>query len=658
MITSCKRLRVSKKGFKERDDRKYTEINSIRCENDVMSVEKLSLNTNESLTKDYTSLEKLNKICIVNDEKYTLPVSEDLLTFALNDYFERQRCDDDENNKLYSLGKNYIPKNELASSTLFSEFDSKAYKNAFSVLHGDTILNQLLDLENNEEENVGIPYLRGSNLEGKKICYSFGTGLYYKVNENKNYFNLDMDIFSAMDCHKFASFSEELLCAAKNDNDYFNDYGETCHINYDKYFLCDKENIINDNESLCNKIIYDANSHNVLKNLTEDRDFINPSLEDKVNENTSNSEDWNHPLDLSFPRNSILSSLDDSYLNIDKIHTNDQIIINAEALSNQMSDETRDSDFELLKNLVSNKSNILHLRTDNGRVSDQVLENGDEEISSTKVTFTNKNTRNSLGKTATLKNRQMKLIKFEKGRNKISLDSNKENKHSNINNLSDSTINTSNDNLINYKRSNKKITPSRNIFQDSKFSIRNESKFQEPVYQDEKVLACELSEKLFETIKGLQRHVKVIHHKIKDNLCEYCEKSFGRVANLNRHMKTVHHKIKDNLCEYCEKSFGRVAHLNRHMKTVHHKIKDNLCEYCEKSFGRVADLNQHIKTVHHKIKDNLCEYCEKSFSRVADLNQHIKTVHQKIKDNLCEYCEKSFGQVSNLNRHIKVHHKI
>ena len=84
----------------------------------------------------------------------------------------------------------------------------------------------------------------------------------------------------------------------------------------------------------------------------------------------------------------------------------------------------------------------------------------------------------------------------------------------------------------------------------------------------------------------------------KLNKCESCGKSFSVISSLKKHIRQVHHRMKNHKCKNCDKSFQDLGQLNRHYNCVHEGQKSNKCEYCGKYFGQKSNLRTHIKRRH------------------------------------------------------------
>ena len=119
-----------------------------------------------------------------------------------------------------------------------------------------------------------------------------------------------------------------------------------------------------------------------------------------------------------------------------------------------------------------------------------------------------------------------------------------------------------------------------------------------------------------------------------------------------RRLKTCS-KCRDRFpCDKCDYKFPYKSALQRHINMVHDKIKDFECDKCKYKFSTNSDLQRHINMVHDKIKDFACDKCKHRCSDNGNLQRHIKAVHDKIRDFECPDCEYKCTTNGSLQRHI------
>ena len=109
--------------------------------------------------------------------------------------------------------------------------------------------------------------------------------------------------------------------------------------------------------------------------------------------------------------------------------------------------------------------------------------------------------------------------------------------------------------------------------------------------------ACNSCEKRFYERQKLSYHEEAVHIKSGKFRCSICLKNLGGRNHLNRHMKS-HLNIKDFVCFHCGRAFVQKIAMERHIDVVHNKMKLLSCHVCGKNFGQSGDRNRHIR-IHH-----------------------------------------------------------
>jgi hypothetical protein len=137
---------------------------------------------------------------------------------------------------------------------------------------------------------------------------------------------------------------------------------------------------------------------------------------------------------------------------------------------------------------------------------------------------------------------------------------------------------------------------------------------------------------------------------------EGCECKFRDNSALQRHIKLVHDKIKDFHCtiDNCDFKTGLKNTLKNHVMAVHDKIKNYVCSYenCNASFTMNTDLTKHVNNVHINMKKYKCEFCDYKSNNKCHVSQHIDMVHNNMKDYQCEDCGTEFSAKSSLIKHL------
>ena len=104
------------------------------------------------------------------------------------------------------------------------------------------------------------------------------------------------------------------------------------------------------------------------------------------------------------------------------------------------------------------------------------------------------------------------------------------------------------------------------------------------------------------TKKGLDKHIKQVHNKMKDYQCEQCSYVCSQKEDIDKHIKQVHSKIKDYQCEQCSYACSIKDDLDKHIRQVHNKLKGYQCEQYSYVCSQKEDLDKHIKQAHNKFK--------------------------------------------------------
>ena len=168
---------------------------------------------------------------------------------------------------------------------------------------------------------------------------------------------------------------------------------------------------------------------------------------------------------------------------------------------------------------------------------------------------------------------------------------------------------------------------------------------------------CNLCEKTFSYKKGLQKHVKYVHDKVKNFCCEICSKTFGRKEHLTRHFKDIHEEPEEgslHQCGQCASSFKKEQSLKLHIRFVHENERNFVCDTCAKAFSQKASLDRHIADVHEQSGSNACQFCEKRFYKIHALKIHERS-HTDEKPFACSFCDKKYHRSLDRDAHERKH---
>ena len=113
--------------------------------------------------------------------------------------------------------------------------------------------------------------------------------------------------------------------------------------------------------------------------------------------------------------------------------------------------------------------------------------------------------------------------------------------------------------------------------------------------------------------------------------CSRCKCNILLETYFSKNRKGQYNKTCDRCrirfkCPHCDHKCSENGNLQKHIKIVHDKIKDVKCPTCDYKCSITENLQQHIKAVHDKIKDFKCsiEGCDYRCSTNGNLQQHIK----------------------------------
>ena len=111
-------------------------------------------------------------------------------------------------------------------------------------------------------------------------------------------------------------------------------------------------------------------------------------------------------------------------------------------------------------------------------------------------------------------------------------------------------------------------------------------------------------------------------------ICEFCSKVY-RAKTLNKHIKKVHHgikDIKDSICDICGIAMTK-ANIKRHKEShIPQELRQVECDKCGYKFHSESVLKRHIDRVHNQLRTSVCQHCAKSFFDHHGLDKHIAHV--------------------------------
>ncbi|CAG9805431.1 unnamed protein product [Chironomus riparius] len=169
-------------------------------------------------------------------------------------------------------------------------------------------------------------------------------------------------------------------------------------------------------------------------------------------------------------------------------------------------------------------------------------------------------------------------------------------------------------------------------------------------------LPCSICGKILKSKGNLSTHEKT-HKKLTPDeywYCDLCGNKFKGRGEMSVHIKKRHlYKIRYP-CEICPgKSWRTLFQLHRHIKVIHHNIKEFKCEWCGKEFGEKNKLLCHTR-IHTGEKPFKCNWegCDREFTHQTDFRRH-RWGHSGVRPYKCEVpnCLKGFMKKSELLAH-------
>ena len=181
-------------------------------------------------------------------------------------------------------------------------------------------------------------------------------------------------------------------------------------------------------------------------------------------------------------------------------------------------------------------------------------------------------------------------------------------------------------------------------------------------HQRKEKVTCTFCKMTFLGKISLRTHTKRYHSDIKPVKrfqCNLCEFTTELKINLEYHKNNRHFKLSENKCDTCGRTFRMKTSLDRHIKVIHEKDKQNeiKCNSCEFSTIHRSSLNRHTKS-HHNPKDSIttkCHICNISLKTKSSLKMHLKRIHED-KSLTCTNCEYSTNFKAELLKHFQKKH--
>ncbi|KAJ1359218.1 hypothetical protein KIN20_017904 [Parelaphostrongylus tenuis] len=133
--------------------------------------------------------------------------------------------------------------------------------------------------------------------------------------------------------------------------------------------------------------------------------------------------------------------------------------------------------------------------------------------------------------------------------------------------------------------------------------------------------------------------------------CVECDKVFPFNFQLQKHVAVVHRKVREHACDECDREFASLSGLYRH-KQINHRNQLYMCPYegCDHpGYKCCQGLRSHIRSVHTKVRPYVCETCGKGFLTSNRMKMHSLT-HSSDSLFRCK-CGVKYRQKCSLDKH-------
>jgi len=134
------------------------------------------------------------------------------------------------------------------------------------------------------------------------------------------------------------------------------------------------------------------------------------------------------------------------------------------------------------------------------------------------------------------------------------------------------------------------------------------------VIEDRDTVVCDECGGNFMNIFALRHHVKRVHRGEKKAECPHCPgKMFYCTSLMKRHLRQVHQiqvAGKNYICQKCNRHFQGQYQLDRHIQVVHLKIKPFKCKLCNTFFSKAFNLTRHIGVKHLVILQSTIKFLQ------------------------------------------------
>ncbi|KZC09926.1 Zinc finger protein 26, partial [Dufourea novaeangliae] len=166
---------------------------------------------------------------------------------------------------------------------------------------------------------------------------------------------------------------------------------------------------------------------------------------------------------------------------------------------------------------------------------------------------------------------------------------------------------------------------------------------------------CPICQKVYETEKAMNKHVRRVHKKPYQ--CDKCYHAYVSKEAYKEHTKT-HEEESYVECPFCQQRYKRMVGLRQHQIRVHSTIEPKfVCDHCGKRFKLKGDLALHIDRTHMNVT-HVCRFCGKTVKNVMLHEwQHQKAMKKVNFRFCCHLCPRKFRHQNGLENHLLMHKK-
>lgn len=164
----------------------------------------------------------------------------------------------------------------------------------------------------------------------------------------------------------------------------------------------------------------------------------------------------------------------------------------------------------------------------------------------------------------------------------------------------------------------------------------------------QKILTCEICQKVFDKQGQYNKHVKGHNKEPARYMCDCCGQEFESRHNLRKHLSSAHKVSKKYFkCNLCQKVVPKKRE-EEHIK-FHNGQKEHQCEFCGSQYVTEGLLNTHKKRQHAGFTYE-CDVCPDRFDQSKKLLHHRRS-HPQPMEIHCTVCNLGFFNTRSLNRH-------